>query len=136
MMSFTLKDFLEDCHKLKTLLLILSNGTAVLEAKVPIKKILYAEVPQGIYANIHQDNWEIHLKINAIKQIKFETAKARNGDFPTYIIRFLKDNNESALTAFLQWGEPGAYEPGQVEAWQELKEKYGEVWQPLPVESI
>ncbi len=136
MSDLTLKDFLEDCHKLKTLLLILSNGTAVLEAKVPIKKIFYAEVPQGIYANLHQDNWEIHLKINAIKQIKFETSKARNGDFPTYIIRFLKDNNESALTAFLQWGEPGEYEPGQVEAWQELKEKYGEVWQPLPVESL
>jgi hypothetical protein len=34
----------------------------------------------------------------------------------------------------LQWGKPGEYEPGQVEAWQSLKDKYGEAWEPLPAE--
>ena len=41
-----------------------------------------------------------------------------------------------ALSAFLQWGKPGQYEPGQVEAWQGLKEKYGEFREPAPVESL
>jgi hypothetical protein len=33
-------------------------------------------------------------------------------------------------------GKTGEYEPEKVEIWQELNEKYGDVWQPLPVESI
>jgi hypothetical protein len=70
----------------------------------------------------------------AIKQVKFETGEAKRGNFTTYAIRFLDEKNESALSLFLQWGKPGEYEPGQVEAWLSLKEQYGELWEPVPLE--
>ncbi|MFN4843997.1 MAG: PhoH family protein, partial [Dolichospermum sp.] len=47
------------------------------------------------------------------------------GNFTTYAIRFLDEKLEPALSLFLQWGKPGEYEPGQVEAWQILKNVEG-----------
>ncbi len=43
---------------------------------------------------------------------------------------FFQSADQPALSAFLQWGKPGEYAPGQVEAWEALKAKYGEQWQP------
>lgn len=130
LMTTTLKEFLEACETLGTLRLIVTSSAAVLEVKTTIEKIFYAELPKGKYANMHKDTLEFHLNMDAIKQVKFETGEAKRGNFTTYAIRFLDEKDESALSAFLQWGKPGEYEPGQVEAWQSLREKYGEIWQP------
>jgi putative heme iron utilization protein len=135
-MSANLKDFLEACETLGTLRLIVTSSAAVLEVRGPLKKLFYAELPKGKYANMHADIFEFHLNMDAIKQVKFETGESKRGNFTTYAIRFLDDKNEPALSAFLQWGKPGEYEPGQVEAWQSLQEKYGEVWEPAPVDSV
>ncbi len=35
---------------------------------------------------------------------------------------------------FFEFEKDNEYEPGQVEAWQSLKQQYGEIWQPLPME--
>ncbi len=135
-MMTTLKDFLEACETLGTLRLIVTSSSAVLEARGKIEKLFYAELPKGKYANMHTEGFEFHLNMDKIKQVKFETGEAKRGNFTTYAIRFIDDQEDVALSAFLQWGKPGEYEPGQVEAWQELKSKYGEVWQPVPVESL
>ncbi|MEM1171603.1 MAG: ChuX/HutX family heme-like substrate-binding protein [Cyanobacteria bacterium P01_H01_bin.35] len=135
-MTTNLKDFLEACEQLGTLRLIVTSSAAVLEVRGKIQKLFYAELPKGKYANMHDDIFEFHLNMDLIKQVKFETGEAKRGNFTTYAIRFLDSQDEVALSAFLQWGKPGEYEPGQVEAWQELKEKYGEVWEPPPVESL
>ncbi len=135
-MNTNLKDFLEACEQLGTLRLIVTSSAAVLEVREKIQKLFYAELPKGKYANMHTDIFEFHLNMDRIKQVKFETGEAKRGNFTTYAIRFLDSNSEVALSAFLQWGKPGEYEPGQVEAWQELKEKYGEVWETVPVESL
>ena len=135
-MTTNLKDFLEACEQLGTLRLIVTSSAAVLEVRGKIQKLFYAELPKGKYANMHTDIVEFHLNMDRIKQIKFETGEAKRGNFTTYAIRFLDSQNEIALSAFLQWGKPGEYEPGQVETWQALKEKYGEVWEPIPVESL
>lgn len=135
-MMTTLKDFLEVCETLGTLRLIVTSSSAVLEARGKIEKLFYAELPKGKYANMHTEGFEFHLNMDKIKQVKFETGEAKRGNFTTYAIRFIDDQEEVALSAFLQWGKPGEYEPGQVEAWQELKSKYGEVWQPVPIESL
>ena len=132
----TLKDFLEACETLGTLRLIVTSSSAVLEARGKIEKLFYAELPKGKYANMHTEGFEFHLNMDKIQRVKFETGEAKRGNFTTYAIRFLDDQEEVALSAFLQWGKPGEYEPGQVEAWQELKSKYGEVWQPAPVETL
>ncbi|KKD35515.1 MAG: ChuX/HutX family heme-like substrate-binding protein [Limnoraphis robusta] len=132
----TLKDFLEACETLGTLRLIVTSSSAVLEARGKIEKLFYAELPKGKYANMHTEGFEFHLNMDKIKQVKFETGEAKRGNFTTYAIRFIDDQEEVALSAFLQWGKPGEYEPGQVEAWQELKSKYGETWQPVSVESL
>lgn len=131
-----LKAFLEDCESLGTLRLIVTSSSAVLEARGKIEKLFYAELPKGKYANMHTEGFEFHLNMDHIKQVKFETAEAKRGNFTTYAIRFLSEQQEVVLSAFLQWGKPGEYEPGQVEQWQALKEKYGEVWEPIPVETL
>ena len=135
-MNTNLKDFLEACEQLGTLRLIVTSSSAVLEVRGKIQKLFYAELPKGKYANMHTDIFEFHLNMDQIKRVKFETGEAKRGNFTTYAIRFLDGQGEVALSAFLQWGTPGEYEPGQVEAWQGLKEKYGEVWEPAPVESL
>ncbi|NEP05698.1 MULTISPECIES: ChuX/HutX family heme-like substrate-binding protein [Okeania] len=135
-MTTNLKDFLEACEQLGTLRLIVTSTAAVLEVRGKIQKLFYAELPKGKYANMHTDIVEFHLNMDMIKQVKFETGEAKRGNFTTYAIRFLDSEDKIALSAFLQWGKPGEYEPGQVESWQGLKEKYGEVWKPVPVESL
>lgn len=133
-MNATLKEFLEACETLGMLRLIVTSSAAVLEVKDTIEKLFYAELPKGKYANMHKDTVEFHLNMDAIKQVKFEVGEAKRGNFPTYAIRFLDENQQPALSAFLQWGKPGEYAPGQVEAWQALRTEYGEVWHPAPVE--
>ena len=135
-MSANLKEFLEACENLGTLRLIVTSSAAVLEVRSKISKLFYAELPKGKYANMHTDMFEFHFNMDVITRVKFETGEAKRGNFTTYAIRFLDDKEEVALSAFLQWGKPGEYEPGQVEAWEALREKYGEVWEPIPVESI
>lgn len=133
-MNKHLKEFLEACEKLGTLRIIVTSSAAVLEARGKIEKLFYAELPKGKYANMHTDGFEFHLNMDQIKEVKFEIGEAKRGNFTTYAIRFLNQNQEVALSLFLQWGKPGEYEPGQVEAWQSLKQQYGEIWQPLPME--
>jgi putative heme iron utilization protein len=136
MMTTTLKEFLEACETLGTLRLIVTSSAAVLEARGKIEKLYYAELPKGKYANMHTEGFEFHLNMDMIKQVKFETGEAKRGNFTTYAIRFLDAEEKPALSLFLQWGKPGEYELGQVEAWQTLKEKYGEIWQPLALETL
>ncbi|QOV21455.1 ChuX/HutX family heme-like substrate-binding protein [Anabaenopsis elenkinii] len=133
-MNKHLKDFLEACEKLGTLRIIVTSSAAVLEARGKIEKLFYAELPKGKYANMHTEGFEFHLNMDQIKEVKFEIGEAKRGNFTTYAIRFLNQNQEVALSLFLQWGKPGEYEPGQVEAWQSLKQQYGEIWEPLPME--
>lgn len=135
-MTATLKDFLEACETLGTLRLIVTNEVAVLEARGTIQKLFYAELPKGKYANMHQEAFEFHLNMDQVKQVKFETGQAKRGDFTTYAIRLLDEQGKSGLSLFLQWGKPGEYAPGQVEAWHTLREQYGEVWQPAPVVAL
>jgi putative heme iron utilization protein len=135
-MTTTLKEFLEACETLGTLRLIVTSSAAVLEARGKIEKLFYAELPKGKYANMHTEGFEFHLNMDMIQKVKFETGEAKRGNFTTYAIRFLDAEDKPALSIFLQWGKPGEYEPGQVEAWQFLKEKYGEIWQPLALETL
>ena len=132
----TLKDFLEACDKLGTLRLIVTSSAAVLEARGKLEKIFYAELPKGKYANMHTEGFEFHLNMDKIITVKFETGESKRGNFTTYAIRFLDEKEEPALSAFLQWGKPGEYEEGQVEAWEDLRQKYGEVWEPKPLLTI
>jgi putative heme iron utilization protein len=135
-MTITLKEFLEGCQTLGLLRMIVTSSAAVLEVRGTIEKLFYAELPKGKYANMHQEVFEFHLNMDRITQVKFETGEAKRGNFTTYAIRLQDETGEPALSLFLQWGKPGEYAPGQVEAWQALKEQYGEVWQPAPIENL
>ncbi|MGL5926874.1 ChuX/HutX family heme-like substrate-binding protein [Chroococcidiopsis sp.] len=135
-MSATLKEFLEACESLSTLRIIVTSSAGVLEVRSKLQKLFYAELPKGKYANMHAEGFEFHLNMDEIQQVKFETGEAKRGNFTTYAIRLLDQQNQPALSLFLQWGKPGEYEPGQVETWHSLREKYGEVWEPVPVESL
>ncbi|MBD2626652.1 ChuX/HutX family heme-like substrate-binding protein [Trichormus variabilis] len=135
-MNTTLREFIEDCQNLGNVRLIVTSSATVLEARCKIEKLFYAELLKGKYANMHTDDFEFHLNMDKITQVKFETGEAKRGNFTTYAIRLLDEKQEPALSIFLQWGKPGEYEPGQVENWQALKEQYGEVWQPLPIQTL
>jgi putative heme iron utilization protein len=128
-MSATLKEFLEACESLGLLRMIVTSSAAVLEVRGTISNLFYAELPKGNYANLHHEGYEFHLNMDKITEVKFETGEAKRGNFTTYAIRFFADT-ETALSLFLQWGKPGEYADGQVEAWQRLKDQYGEVWHP------
>lgn len=129
----TLKEFLEGCEGLGTLRLIVTSSAAVLEARGRVEKLFYATLPKGRYANMHTEGFEFHLNMDRIQQVKFEVGEAKRGNFSTYAIRFVDEAGENALSLFLQWGKPGEYEPGQVEAWEALRQHYGEVWTPEPL---
>ncbi len=131
-MTATLAEFLEACNSLGLVRLIVTNETAVLEVRGTIEKLFYAELPKGKYANMHQEGFEFHLNMDKVKGVKFETGEAKRGNFTTYAIRFLTAEDQPGLSLFLQWGKPGEYAPGQVEAWQALRQQYGEHWQPAP----
>ncbi|BAZ39841.1 hypothetical protein NIES4101_57980 [Calothrix sp. NIES-4101] len=135
-MTKNLKDFLEACENLKTLRIIVTSSAAVLEARGRIEKLFYAELPKGKYANLHTEGFEFHFNMDKITQVKFETGEAKRGNFKTYAIRFLDEKQEVALSLFLQWGKPGEYESGQIEAWEGLRAEYGEVWEPIPLVSL
>jgi putative heme iron utilization protein len=135
-MTATLKEFLEACHTLSTLRLIVTSSAAVLEVRGKIQKLFYAELPKGKYANMHAEGFEFHLNMDEIKRVKFETGDSKRGNFTTYAIRFLDEQEKPALSLFLQWGKPGEYELGQVEAWHALRDRYGEMWEPAPVEAL
>lgn len=135
-MSATLKEFLEACESLGLLRMIVTSSAAVLEVRGTIEKLFYAELPKGKYANMHQELFEFHLNMDKITQVKFETGEAKRGNFTTYAIRFVDEAGENAFSLFLQWGKPGEYAPGQVEAWEALRQQYGEDWQPEPVATL
>lgn len=129
----TLKDFLEACQTLGTLRLIVTSSAGVLEVRGKLEKLFYADLPKGRYANMHTEGFEFHLNMDLIQRVKFETGEAKRGNFTTYAIRLLDQQDQPAMSLFLQWGKPGEYEPGQVEAWQALLQQYGESWEPTPL---
>ena len=135
-MPATLKDFLEECDALGQVRLIVTNDGAVLEAKGKLEKLFYAELPKGKYAKMHSDVFEFHINMDKIERVRFETGEAKRGNFTTYAIRLLDAADRSQLSIFVQWGKPGEYAPGQIEAWTSLKEKYGETWTPEKLEAI
>ncbi len=131
-----LKVFLESCGDLGLVRLICTNGGAVLEVRTVIQKLYYAELPKGKYANMHTEDFEFHLNMDRIKAVQFEQGEAKRGNFPTYAIRLLNEQEEPDLSIFLQWGKPGEYAPGQVEHWHKLREEYGELWHPEPLTEL
>ncbi|NJO41507.1 MAG: heme utilization protein HuvX [Cyanobacteria bacterium RU_5_0] len=130
------QEFLESCQTLGLLRMIVTSQAAVLEVRGMIEKLFYAELPKGKYANMHQEGFEFHLNMDNIIQVKFEEGESKRGTFTTYAIRFLDKTGEPSLSLFLQWGKPGEYAPGQVEAWQALRDRYGVVWNPAPVTNL
>jgi putative heme iron utilization protein len=135
-MSVTLKEFLEECHTLGLLRIIVTSGGAVLEVRGVLEKLFYAELPKGRYANMHTEGFEFHLNMDKIASVKFETGEAKRGNFTTYAIRLLDNADEAQMSLFLQWGKPGEYATGQVAAWESLKGKYApddQPWLPEPL---
>ena len=130
----TLKEFLEKCSTLGLLRIIVTNDTAVLECKSEMKDLYYAALPKGQYANMHTENFEFHLNMDHIGWVRFEEGIAKRGNFTTYAVRLQTDTeSKPLLSAFLQWGKPGEYGEGQVDAFQALKAEYGEAWAPEPL---
>jgi len=129
----TLRDFLEACNTLGMLRLIVMSSAGVLEVRSPLENLFYAELPQGHYGNMHTDSFEFHLNLDRIQRVKFETGSAKRGNFTTYAVRLIDDQGDNALSLFLQWGKPGEYAPGQVNAWETLRNQYGDIWEPAPL---
>jgi putative heme iron utilization protein len=131
-MDAPLKTFLEECPSLGLLRFIVTNDTAVLEARGFFEGLFFVpHLPH--YANLHSEHFEFHLNMAEVGLIRFEELPSKRGNFTTYTVRFLKAEGEKpSLSLFLQWDKPGEYAEGQVEAFIALREKYGETWVPQP----
>ncbi|AGY57671.1 ChuX/HutX family heme-like substrate-binding protein [Gloeobacter kilaueensis] len=131
-MDAPLKSLLEECATLGLLRFIVTNDTAVLEARGEFKGLFFVpHLPH--YANLHSEHFEFHLNMADIALVRFEELPAKRGNFTTYAVRFLKEeDSKPALSLFLQWGQPGEYAPGQLEAFRALRERYGDSWRPQP----
>lgn len=119
------KEILQACNSLGTLRLIVTSSAAVLQAQSKLEQLFYLDLPQGEYVNMQNQDFEFSLNMDKITQVKFEKKQANEGNFTTYAIHFLDDEQKTALSLLLQGVQPGEYEPGQVRAWQNLQDKYG-----------
>ena len=72
-------------------------------------------------------NLDMHLRLGGVGGARFEMGKARGGSGNTYIIRLLgKEKEELVMSLFLQWDKVATdVEESRIEAWKEMKEKYG-----------
>jgi hypothetical protein len=111
--------------------LIVNTGVAVLESTVTnLDKLFYHVMPgRGEYANLmmKEENVDFHLLIDKVASAKIETGKSMRGDIPTYMIRFMDNSGAVAASLLVMWkpGSNGDFDDGQVEAYQNLVEKYG-----------
>ncbi|CAM6117132.1 unnamed protein product [Calypogeia fissa] len=127
--SPTLKDFLEDLKPVGRVRLIVNTGVAVLESVTSFEKFYYHAGPRGEYANImsREENVDFHLLLEKVALVRLVQGKTKS-DIPTYMVRLVDVNDSNALSVLVMWriGTDGEYDPGQVEAFQALLEKYGE----------
>ena len=110
--------------------LIVNTGVAVLESVTSLNKLFYHTLPgRGEYANLmlKEDNVDFHLLIDQVASAKLVTGKSSRGDIPTYMVRFVDNNESVALTLLVMWkpGTDGEYDNGQVDAFQQLLDKFG-----------
>jgi hypothetical protein len=97
-----------------------------------LEKLFYHAVAgRGEYANLmnKDENVDFHLRLDKVKSVKFSRGKSMTGDVPTYIMRIMDDEDKAAALFLVMWrpGTNGEYDPGQVEAFESLAAKYGEV---------
>lgn len=115
--------------------LIVNTGVAVLESVTSFEKFFYHAGPRGEYANImsREDNVDFHLLLEKVALVRLVKGKSMKGDIPTYMVRIVDVNDSVAIIVLVMWrpGTDGEYDPGQVEAFQALLEKYGEEYKFL-----
>lgn len=110
--------------------LIVNTGVAVLESVTSLNNLFYHTLPgRGEYANLmlKEDNVDFHLLIDQVASAKLVTGKSSRGDIPTYMVRFVDNNESVALSLLVMWkpGTDGEYDNGQVDAFQQLLDKFG-----------
>lgn len=110
--------------------LIVNTGVAVLESVTSLNNLFYHTLPgRGEYANLmlKEDNVDFHLLIDQVASAKLVTGKSSRGDIPTYMVRFVDNNESVAVSLLVMWkpGTDGEYDNGQVDAFQQLLDKFG-----------
>lgn len=109
--------------------LIVNTGVAVLESVTSFEKLFYHAGPRGEYANImsRDDNVDFHLLLAKVALVRLVKGKSPK-DIPTYMVRVVDGNDSVAVSVLVMWrpGTDGEYDPGQVDAFLSLLEKYGE----------
>lgn len=125
-----LKEFLEELKGVGRIRIIVNTGVGVLESITSLEKLFYHTMAgRGEYANLmnKEENVDFHLLLDKVTAAKLVKGKSMRGDIPTYTVRFLDDENKTAALILLMWKPDtnGEYDPGQVEAYETLLEKYG-----------
>eukprot|EP00249_Psilotum_nudum_P007695 c20755_g1_i1 orf=294-986(-) len=126
----TVKDFLEELKQVGRVRIVVNTGVGVLESVTSLEKLFYHTLPgRGEYANVmnQEENIDFHLLIDKVKAAELSKGKTMRGDIPTYTICFFDDDDKAAAKFLVMWkqGTNGEYDPGQVEAFEQLLEKYG-----------
>ncbi|KAH9310903.1 hypothetical protein KI387_025938 [Taxus chinensis] len=122
------KDFMEEIKTLGRIRIIVNTGVGVLESVTRMDNLFYHTLEgRGEYANVmnKDENVDFHLLVDKVKGAKLVQGKSKKND--TYMIRFMDDKGDSAASFLVMWN-PNTdceYEHGQVEAFQDLLNKYG-----------
>lgn len=131
--SATLKQFLTDARELGTIRFIAVSGGAVIET---VGRFDYGiqefSVPgKGDYLTLASidKTFECHISENKVVSITLTSEPAKIGGHEMHVIRFKAQDDSIVLSCALMWDPsqgPGNYLHGAVNAFKELKAKYGE----------
>lgn len=129
----TLATFISDAADLGTIRFIAISDGAVLET---IGRFDYSvrsfSIPgKGDYLTIASEDktFECHINCDKVAEITMTKEKAKMGDHDLYVMRLRKSDGGIVLSCLLMWDPsrgPGNYLHGAVNAFEALKQKYGE----------
>lgn len=127
-----LKQFLEEAKCVGRVRIIVTTGMGVLESVTDMEGLFYKRLPgKGEYANLIKgaDNVDFHLLLDKVDEIHLVEGKSMRGGFPTFTMRFFDAQKANGASIFVMWvpGTDGQYDPGQVEGFKSLVEKYGKL---------
>lgn len=130
-----LKAFIADAGALGTLRFVAVSGGAVLES---IGRFDYGvkefSVPgKGDYLTVASEDrtFECHLNLSIVKKVTMSDEPAKVGGHTLHVMRFCDEGGKPVLSVMLMWAPnegPGVYLYGAVDAFGELRDKYGAEW--------
>ncbi len=130
-----LQQFIADAGELGTIRFVAVSDGAVLETigRFDYSKKVFDIPGRGVFLTIASidQTFECHINLTKVSQVTMSKEKAKVGDHDVYVVRLKRDDGGIALSCLLMWDPsqgPGFYLHGAVDAFQALRNKYGDAF--------